>query len=292
MMMISPGGDNSDDTTAAAAADTDTLDDEEQAKPVTGTGTGTGTTLPSPPPLEQQQQQQQQQHYQQHMGPKAKSPPGLLRSLFPTLPWHRLPNLLTYLRCLSIPLFIATFYQDRPVTSSVIFALSSITDWLDGYLARRWDIASDFGAFLDPVADKLMVSTALILLTGKQLVLQFAAAATAETATTALKITNHHNILIAIPTSIILAREIAVSALREWMAQRNQRNAVKVGWQGKLKTATTMVAITILLLSTSTEPTTSPLFLSGMALLYVSMILTVTSGSVYFRAAAPVLLGK
>ncbi len=93
----------------------------------------------------------------------------------------------------------------------MIFAVASITDYLDGYLARRWDICSPFGAFLDPVADKLMVSTALILLSGK------------------------YGSVVAIPTSIILAREIAVSALREWMASRGKRDSVKVGFQGKVK---------------------------------------------------------
>jgi len=86
--------------------------------------------------------------------------------------------------------------------------VASFTDWLDGYLARRWDITSAFGAFLDPVADKLMVSTALILLSGR------------------------YGAIVAIPSAIILAREIAVSALREWMAQKGLRDSVKVGIQG------------------------------------------------------------
>jgi CDP-diacylglycerol--glycerol-3-phosphate 3-phosphatidyltransferase len=95
--------------------------------------------------------------------------------------------------------------------SSLIFAIASLTDYLDGYLARRWDICSPFGAFLDPVADKLMVSTALILLTGK------------------------YGYAVAIPSAIILAREIAVSALREWMASKGLRDSVKVGFQGKVR---------------------------------------------------------
>lgn len=149
------------------------------------------------------------------MGPNA-SPPGFLRKLLPTLPWHKLPNYLTYARCLAIPALIVQFYTshhvDKNIHSALIFALASITDYLDGYLARRWDICSPFGAFLDPVADKLMVSTALILLTGK------------------------YGYTVAIPSAIILAREIAVSALREWMASRGKRDSVKVGFQGKVRT--------------------------------------------------------
>jgi len=198
-----------------------------------------------------------------HMGPNA-APPGVLRRAFPHVAWHRLPNILTYMRCIAIPLLIWLFYRPNSnVESSVLFGFASFTDWLDGYLARRWDITSPFGAFLDPVADKLMVSTSLILLTGK------------------------YGKIIAIPTAIILAREIAVSALREWMAQRGLRDSVKVGFQGKLKTAATMVSLTLLLLAGSDAST---LFQPSVAMLYLCALVTVTSGSVYFRAAAPVLL--
>lgn len=198
-----------------------------------------------------------------HMGPNA-APPGVLRRAFPHVAWHRLPNILTYIRCIAIPLLMWLFYQPKSnIQSSVLFGVASFTDWLDGYLARRWDITSAFGAFLDPVADKLMVSTSLILLTGR------------------------YGRITAIPTAVILAREIAVSALREWMAQRGLRDSVKVGFQGKLKTAATMVSLTLLLLA---ENDTSKLFLPSIAMLYLCALVTVTSGSVYFRAAAPVLL--
>jgi CDP-diacylglycerol--glycerol-3-phosphate 3-phosphatidyltransferase len=209
---------------------------------------------------------------QQLLGPNA-SPPGPLRSMFPKVPWHRIPNMLTYMRCLSIPAFVVLFYQpERHVATSVVFAMASITDYLDGFLARRWDIASPFGAFLDPVADKLMVSTALVLLAGR------------------------YGAEVAIPTSIILARELAVSALREWMAQRGKRDSVKVGMQGKVKTAATMMSLTILLLvpfeSLNAAAWMDSLYQPGLALLYLCAGVTITSGSVYFRAAAPVLLGK
>eukprot|EP00980_Cylindrotheca_fusiformis_P017865 scaffold5653_cov147-Cylindrotheca_fusiformis.AAC.27 len=159
---------------------------------------------------------------------------------------------------------------DKHVATGVLFAVASFTDWLDGYLARRWDITSAFGAFLDPVADKLMVSTALILLAGR------------------------YGKAVSIPSSIILAREIAVSALREWMAQRGQRDVVKVGYQGKVKTALTMVALTVLLLVPTTQGSgfLDSLRVPGLVLLDLCSLVTVTSGSVYFMAAAPLLFGK
>jgi len=211
------------------------------------------------------------------MGPKSTSP-GFIRRTFPSVPWHKLPNYLTYARCIAIPAIVVQFYLStsplKNIHTSLIFSIASFTDWLDGYLARRWDITSAFGAFLDPVADKLMVSTTLILLAGK------------------------YGRLVAIPSAVILAREIAVSALREWMASMGRRDSVKVGMQGKVKTAATMVALTIVtavpddcafgLIGNPWE-----IFASvGMGLLYLSTIVTVTSGSVYFKAAVPVLMGK
>lgn len=206
------------------------------------------------------------------LGPNAKSPPGFFRTKFPGLPYHRLPDWLTYARCLAIPAFVALFYSNMSGKSHLytgtIFAFASVTDWLDGFLARRWDVSTAFGAFLDPVADKLMVSTSLILLAGR------------------------YGTIAAIPTLIILAREIAVSALREWMAQRGERDTVKVGYQGKVKTALTMTALTILLYVPASAPPTAMLYKIGISLLYLSSVITITSGSVYFIAAAPALLNK
>lgn len=236
------------------------------------------------------------------LGPGAP-PPGLLRRLLPSFPWHALPNYLTYIRCLSIPIFLALSYYpvtfpDRAPVLSAIFAVASITDWFDGFLARRWDVASPFGAFLDPVADKLMVSTALIALAGR------------------------YGGIVAIPASIIMAREVGVSALREWMAQKGKRDSVKVGMQGKVKAALTMVSITLLLLvpegvgleslswakslgslgvggagTSIAEGAAANAGLPGMLgpsllMLFASAVITVTSGSVYFKAALPVLMGK
>lgn len=217
------------------------------------------------------------------MGPNSTSP-GLLRKLFPSFPWQRLPNLLTYVRCLAIPGLVIQFYlskaANKNMVSSLVFAIASLTDYLDGYLARRWDICSPFGAFLDPVADKLMVSTALIILSGK------------------------YGAAVAVPSAIILAREISVSALREWMASKGKRDSVKVGFQGKCKTALTMLSLTVILAvpdgwSALDFGINGLIALDwdfvmniGMVMLYLSALVTVTSGSVYFKAAAPVLMGK
>ncbi|VEU33922.1 unnamed protein product [Pseudo-nitzschia multistriata] len=205
------------------------------------------------------------------LGPGAKTPPGFLRSRFPRFPWNRVPDYLTYARCLAIPVFVGLFYASLNGTSHLytgtIFALASATDWFDGFLARRWDISTAFGAFLDPVADKLMVSTSLVLLSGR------------------------HGKVAAIPTLIILARELAVSALREWMAQRGERDTVKVGYQGKVKTFLTMTALTVLLYAPAEAGTASILYKVGIPMLYMSALITITSGSVYFMAAAPALLG-
>jgi len=234
------------------------------------------------------------------VGPNAP-PPGPLRRLLPKFPWHELPNYLTYARCISIPIFLALSYYpvimpNRAPVLSLLFAVASITDWFDGFLARRWDVTSPFGAFLDPVADKLMVSTALIVLAGR------------------------YGGIVAIPAAVIMAREVGVSALREWMAQRGARDSVKVGMQGKIKAALTMVSITLMLLvpeGVGLESVAWTKYLGvlgvggagsvvegvvndGLAwmlgpsllMLFASAFVTVTSGSVYFKAAAPVLLGK
>lgn len=202
----------------------------------------------------------------QLLGPKAPEP-GLVRRSLPHFPWHRLPNMLTYLRCFAIPLLAWVFYlPGRHVETSLVFALASLTDFLDGYLARRWDISSSFGAFLDPVADKLMVSTALVLLSGR------------------------YGAKVALPAALILGREIAVSALREWMAQRGQRDTVQVGIQGKIKTALTMVALTVyLLVPVDGSGKLGRLIDPAQVLLYMSAAITASSGFVYFRAAAPAL---
>lgn len=153
--------------------------------------------------------------------PSSKS----LRRLFPNYNWAGFPDLLTFIRCFAIPVLCVMFYIERSnLACCLLFSIASATDWLDGFLARRWQVTSSFGAFLDPVADKLMVSTALILLVGR------------------------YGAKCAVPAAVILAREIAVSALREWMSGMGKRGKVKVGMQGKVKTAAQMTAIIGLLL--------------------------------------------
>jgi len=180
------------------------------------------------------------------------------------------PNLLTLLRIALIPVFVAVFYLHftwaRPL-SALIFALAGITDWLDGWLARRWDQTSPFGEFLDPVADKLMVTVALVLL------LQADARVT-----------------LAIPVIIIIGREITISALREWMSALGARKRVAVSWLGKAKTAAQMLAIVLLLYRHGIKAI--PIYAIGMALLLIAAALTLWSMCLYLIAAWPELSRK
>ena len=179
------------------------------------------------------------------------------------------PIALTWLRIILIPVFVGVFYMPDTWLSPVgknwvamsVFALAAITDWLDGYLARRWGEVSAFGAFLDPVADKLMVAAALIMLVWL------------DRAETYLAI-------------IIIGREIAISALREWMAQLGKSNSVAVALIGKIKTAAQMTAIIALLLWQPVIPGVSTQLLGKLAL-WVAAILTLWSMFHYLRRAAP-----
>ncbi len=184
-----------------------------------------------------------------------------------------IPIALTWLRIVMIPVFVAVYYLPdtwlMPVaknwTAMVLFAGAAITDWLDGYLARRWGETSAFGAFLDPVADKLMVAAALILL------VQLGRAE-------------------AYLAIIIIGREIAISALREWMAQLGKTKNVAVAFIGKVKTAAQMTAIIALLLWEPLIPGISTPVLGTVAL-YVAAVLTLWSMFHYLRLAAPHLRG-
>ncbi|KRT55538.1 CDP-diacylglycerol--glycerol-3-phosphate 3-phosphatidyltransferase [endosymbiont of Ridgeia piscesae] len=181
-----------------------------------------------------------------------------------------IPNILTLLRILLIPVFVLIFYlpfEGARVLSAAVFALASVTDWLDGYLARRWQQVSPFGAFLDPVADKLMVAAALLLLVEAE-----------------------PSPALALAAAIIVGREITISALREWMAEIGARAQVAVSMIGKFKTAVQMVAILLLIIK---QPLWEiPVFTVGFVLLYVSAILTLWSMVVYLRAAWPSLSGQ
>ncbi|GAA5786477.1 CDP-diacylglycerol--glycerol-3-phosphate 3-phosphatidyltransferase [Chitiniphilus shinanonensis] len=179
-----------------------------------------------------------------------------------------LPILLTWLRVALIPVFVGLFYLPdtllapmvKNVCATLIFAVAALTDWFDGFLARRWNQTSSFGAFLDPVADKLMVAAALILLVE----LDRAAAWLAV---------------------IIIGREITISALREWMAQLGKSRNVAVAYIGKLKTTAQMVAILFLLWWGPLVPGMSTPLIGTIAL-YVAGVLTIVSMFYYLQVAA------
>jgi CDP-diacylglycerol--glycerol-3-phosphate 3-phosphatidyltransferase len=184
-----------------------------------------------------------------------------------------LPTWLTLFRVALLPVMVVVFYLPFPghnATAAVVFLLAAFTDWLDGYLARRLKLTSAFGAFLDPVADKLMVAVTLFLL-----------------------VESHRGgwpgILMAVTAAIIVGREISVSALREWMAEIGMRATVKVAFIGKLKTVMQIVAILLLLWERDKDATFLRGWYVGEVLLVVAAILTIWSGLVYMKAAWPVL---
>ncbi len=182
-----------------------------------------------------------------------------------------IPILLTWLRVALIPLVVGVFYlpttwltpYQQGVASTAVFIVAAVTDWFDGFLARRWNQTSAFGAFLDPVADKLMVAGALLVL------VEF----------------RNLNAMIAF---IIIGREIAISALREWMAQIGASKSVAVSSLGKIKTAAQMVAIPMLLFSDTLFGLIDT-SLWGEGLLWVAAVLTVWSMFYYLQKAWPLI---
>ena len=177
------------------------------------------------------------------------------------------PTMLTLMRIMLIPVLVLVFYLPFKWTNfaaALIFAFAAVTDWLDGWIARRYDMFSNFGAFLDPVADKLMVAVALLLIVQK-----------------------HPTVWMALWAAVIIGREIAVSALREWMAELGERATVKVAAIGKFKTIVQMVALICLLYEDRLLGL--PIFLIGDWLLAVAALLTLWSGLAYLYAAWPIL---
>ncbi|OED48084.1 CDP-diacylglycerol--glycerol-3-phosphate 3-phosphatidyltransferase [Endozoicomonas sp. (ex Bugula neritina AB1)] len=175
------------------------------------------------------------------------------------------PNLLTLIRIILVPFLVVIFYLPVEWNYKVcagIFAFAAATDWFDGYLARRLNQTTPFGAFFDPVADKIMVAVALCLL-----------------------VDEFRTFWVTVPAIIIICREIVISALREWMAELGKRTSVAVSVVGKAKTAAQMVAITLLLLSP--YPVESYIGYAGFGLLYISAVLTLWSMAIYLRAAWP-----
>ncbi len=194
------------------------------------------------------------------------------------------PNILTFARISAVPLMVLFYYL--PVSwshaaAALIFAFAGFTDWLDGYLARYLKQSTKLGAFLDPVADKLMVSTALIILVAQptfQFVSTRAALVVIPTA------------VITVPAAIIVGREIIVSALREWMAEVGKRQRVAVSSMGKVKTALQMGALVILLYCDNASP--APWVFLGLVLLYVAVVLTIWSMCIYLKAAWQQLISE
>lgn len=178
--------------------------------------------------------------------------------------WN-IPILLTWLRIILIPVFTALFYlptnwlemQTVNIMAAIVFLIAGITDWFDGFLARHWKQTSDFGAFLDPVADKLMVAVALILLVKLDRTWAWFA-------------------------MIIIGREITISALREWMAQMGKRNSVAVAYIGKLKTAAQMVAIFLLILNFESFYGIN-FYILGNILMFIASVLTIWSMLYYLK---------
>ena len=186
-----------------------------------------------------------------------------------------IPNILTVLRIALIPVFVGIFYLPHNlyalgihpthtlnVAAASVFALASLTDWLDGYWARKFNQTSSFGAFLDPVADKLMVAAALIVLV-------------------------EFDRVGAIVSLIIIGREIVISALREWMANIGKRNSVAVAMIGKIKTALQMIAILLLLYFDPIGAVNTQL--GGHVLIVIAAILTLVSMAYYLKAAWPAI---
>jgi CDP-diacylglycerol--glycerol-3-phosphate 3-phosphatidyltransferase len=185
--------------------------------------------------------------------------------------FFNLPTLLTWARIVSIPLIVGLFYLQldadaQNLWATVLFVVVALTDWADGYLARRLNMTSSFGAFLDPVADKFLVCAALLVLV-------------------------HLNRLHALVALIIIGREIAISALREWMAQIGASRSVAVHMLGKVKTVVQMVAIPFLLYH-GTLFGLIDTHVWGTVLIYVSAILTIWSMVYYLQKALPEIRAK
>lgn len=181
-----------------------------------------------------------------------------------------IPNLLTLFRIIVIPIIVVIYFSEIMYVNwicVVLFSLAGISDALDGYLARKWNQTSKLGAFLDPVADKLLVAIMLLLVATN----------------TEIKQAMHSEFWFAVTVMVIIGREITVSALREWMAELGKRANVAVSVVGKYKTGIQMVAIGCLLFGKHFLGI--PILLLGEILLYIAGVLTVWSMSIYLSAA-------
>lgn len=179
-----------------------------------------------------------------------------------------LPNILTILRVVLIPVFVGLFYYPTPSSNlyaAIVFVIAALTDLLDGYLARKLKQTTKFGAFLDPVADKIIVCTALVL------IVEYYSVHVGD-------FFPHMNLLVSIPAMVIIAREIVVSALREWMAEIGQRAQVAVNWVGKWKTTIQMAAIALLVWRVN-----EPMIYAALGLLILATVLTIWSMVMYLK---------
>ena len=179
-----------------------------------------------------------------------------------------LPNILTMIRVALIPVFVILFYWPTPrsnLMAAVVFIIAALTDLLDGYLARKLHKTTKFGAFLDPVADKIMVCVALVL------IVEFYSVHVAE-------FFPHMNLLVSIPAMIIIAREITVSALREWMAELGKRAMVAVSWVGKWKTTIQLISISGLIWRMD-----DVIIYCSLGMLMVATVLTIWSMIMYLK---------
>lgn len=177
-----------------------------------------------------------------------------------------LPNILTLLRIGLIPCFVVSYYlplQRAHLVAAAIFIVAALTDWLDGYLARRLNQTSKLGAFLDPVADKLMVAVVLIVL-----------------------LQTRPTLWLALPVAVIIGREITVSALREWMAEVGARRKVAVSMLGKVKTTLQMIALILMTVGNASGMLALTYDL-GLVLLYVATVITLWSMMDYMLLAWP-----
>ncbi len=181
-----------------------------------------------------------------------------------------LPNILTLIRLALIPVFVGLFYWPTPrsnLMAACVFIIAALTDLLDGYLARKLNKTTKFGAFLDPVADKIMVCVALVL------IVEFYSVHVSD-------FFPHMNLLISIPAMIIIAREITVSALREWMAELGKRAMVAVSWVGKWKTTIQLISIAGLIWRYDIV-----IIYCSLGMLMVATVLTIWSMIMYLRVA-------
>ena len=178
-----------------------------------------------------------------------------------------LPTAITLFRIVLIPLFVLVFYLPFAwgnLAAAAIFAMASFSDWVDGYLARMLKQESAFGAFLDPVADKLMVVAAIVML-----------------------VQAHPSIYVVMPSIIIIAREICISALREWMAGLGKSATVKVSFIGKAKTSAQLFSLFLMIYE---EPIGEiPVFEIGLGFYFLAAVFTLVSMFIYLRAAWPVI---